>query len=211
MDDMTFENLVGVLAYLKDHGYKASKSSLYLHAGHGKIHPRKDDGLFHVRDVEKYAKIFLKRRGGVPQRLPRVIESLQKERLTAETLKMKAQAEHWQTKTRALTGSFVPRELFEMELAKRAGVMKNDLENFARSEAPGIISVVEGNPEKASDLIQWLLNRIEDFLHRYAEEREFRVPALPASPETSDDPEDEEAEDEAEDDVAIDGGNDNHE
>ena len=204
MEDMTFPNLVGVLAYLKDHGYKASKSSLYLHAGHGKIHPRKD-GLFYVRDIEKYAKIFLKRRGGMPQRQKTCFDSLQKERLTAETLKMKAQAEHWQTKTRALTGSFVPRELFEMELAKRAAVMKNDLESFARSEALGIISVVAGTPEKAPDLIQWLLDRLEDFLDRYAEEREFRVPALPALLETSDDPED----DEAEDDVAIDGGNDN--
>ena len=204
MEEMTFRNLVGVLAYLEDRGYKASKSSLYIHAGHGKIHPRKDE-LFHVRDIEKYAKIFLKRRGGAPQRQKTCIDSLQKERLTAETLKMKAQAEHWQTKTRALTGSFVPRELFEMELAKRVSVLKNDLESFARSNAPGIISMVEGVPEKAPDLIQFLLNCIEDFLDRYSEEREFRVPAMPALLETSDDPED----DEAEDDAAIDGGSDN--
>ncbi len=205
MDETTFQNLGGVLAYLKDHGYKVSKSSLYLHAGHGKIHSRKDDGLFHVRDVEKYAKIFLKQRGGVSQRLPRVMESLQKERLAAETLKMKAQAEHWQTKTRALTGSFVPRELFEMELAKRATVMKNDLENFARSEAAAIISVVDGAPEKAADLISWLLDRIEAFLDRYAEEREIQVPAIPALQETNDDRED----DEADEDAAIEEGVDN--
>ena len=211
MDDVTFQNLVGVLAYLKDRGYKVSKSSLYLHAGHGKIHPRKDDGLFHVKDIEKYAKIFLKLRGGVPQRLPRVIESLQKERLSAETLKMKSQALHWQVKTRVLTGSFVPRELFEMELAKRAAVMKNDLENFARSEAPRIITVVEGVPEKAPDLILWLLNCVEDFVDRYAEEREFRVPAMPALQERNDNSEDGEADDETEDGAAIDGGGDNFE
>jgi len=139
----------------------------------------------------------------MPQQLPRIFDSLQKERMAAETLKMKAQAEHWQTKTRALTGSFVPRELFEMELAKRAGVMKNDLESFARSEAPGIISIVEGKPEKAPGLIQWLLNRIEDFLHRYAEEREFLVPAMPTIIETSGDPEDDEDEDDA---ISDEGG-----
>ena len=204
MEDMTFQNLVGVLAYLKERGYKASKSSLYLHAGHGKIHPRKDE-LFHVRDIETYAKIFLKRRGGGPQRSPGGIDSLQKERLAADTMKLSAQALHWQTKTRVLTGAFVPRELFEMELAKRATVLKNDLESFARSQAAGIINVADGVPEKAPDMIQFLLNCIEDFLARYGEEREFRVPAMPAILLTSDDPED----DEAEDDAAIDGGGDN--
>jgi len=189
---MTFQNLVGVLAYLKERGYKASKSSLYLHAGQGKIHPRKDE-LFHVKDVEKYAKIFLKRRGGGPQHSSSGIDSLQKERLSADTLKMQAQALHWQTKTQILTGAFVPRELFEMELAKRATVLKNDLESFARSQAPGIISMAEGVPEKAPDLIQWLLNCIEDFLARYGEEREFRVPATPVLLETNDDLEDDEA------------------
>lgn len=187
MEDETLKNLVCVLAYLKEHGYKASKSSVYLHAGQGKIHPRKDDGLFHVRDVEKYAKIFLKRRGGPPQRMAKGMESLQKERLTAETLKMKAQAEHWQVKTRALTGTFVPRELFEMELAKRAGVMKNDLESFARAEASGIISIVEGSPEKAPDLIQFLLDRIEDFLHRYTEKHEFQIPFMQLLEDPGDD------------------------
>jgi hypothetical protein len=206
MENMTFQNLLGVLGYLRDRGYKASKSSLYLHAGHGKIHPRKDE-LFHVRDVEKYAKIFLKRRGGGPQRSRGGIDSLQKERLAADTMKLSAQALHWQTKTRVLTGAFVPRELFEMELAKRATVLKNDLESFARSQAPGIISMAEGVPEKAPDLIQWLLDSIEDFLARYGEEREFRVPAMPALLETTDDPEDLEAEDE----TASDGGSDNFE
>ena len=204
MEDMTFQNLIGVLGYLRDRGYKASKSSLYLHAGHGKIHPRKDE-LFHVRDIEKYARLWLKRRGGGPQRSSSGIDALQKERLSADTMKLSAQALHWQTKTRVLTGAFVPRELFEMELAKRATVLKNDLESFARSQAAGIINVAEGVPEKAPDMIQWLLNCIEDFLARYSEEREFRVPATPAILSTSDDPED----DEAEDDAAIDGGGDN--
>jgi hypothetical protein len=206
MEDMTFKNLVGVLAYLKSLDYKASKSSLYLHAKYGKIHPRRD-GCYYTRDVEKYAKLFLKRRTGEPQRPSGGIDSLQKKRLSADTMKLSAQAVHWQTKTRILTGAFVPRELFERELAKRASVLRNDMESFARSQAPGIISVVDGSLEKAPDLVQWLLNCVEDFLARYGEEREFRVPAVPAILSANDDPED----DEAEDDSAADGGGDNFE
>jgi hypothetical protein len=188
MEEVTYENLVGVLAYLKERGYKASKSSLYLHAGHGKIHARKD-GLFHVRDIEKYAKIFLKRRGGAPHRLPTGLDSLQKEKLSAETIKLKAQAEHWQARARAFTGSLVPRELFEQELAKRASVFKNDLESFARAEAMGIVGIVDGNPDKAPDLVSWFITRFKEFLRRYSEDPDIRVPALHVSSETNEDAE----------------------
>lgn len=173
--DHCFKNILEVVKHLKAYGWKVGKSIAYQHRNDGKIRPRAD-GLFHKKDVEKYARTFL-RRFDTGFSVSDSKDSSQQEKQAAETEKIKAQARHWSMKASILEGRYVEKGLFERELARRAAVFKNDIENFCRSQAPGIINLVAGDAAKAPDLIDHMLAQAENWLGRYAEEKEFRLPA----------------------------------
>lgn len=176
--EFTFPNILAVVEHLKAGGWKVAKSMAYQHRNDGKLRPR-EDGLFHNKDVVKYARSFL-RRMDTGKTVSADIDALQQERARAETDKMIAQAEHWQIRTAISRGRYVEKELFERELARRASVFKNDIDGFVRAQASGIIDLVAGDVAKTPDLIEFMLGQAEDWLDRYAEEREFKVPLLPA-------------------------------
>jgi len=190
--DLTFPNILAVVEYLKAGGWKIAKSMAYQHRNDGKIRPQ-EDGLFHIKDVVKYAKTFLRRLDGAKMD---ALDTIQQEKLRGEVDKLQAQAEHWQIRTKALAGAYVDKEAFERELAKRAAIFRNDMETFCRSQAADIIAASGGDPAKAPDLIQYLLERTEEFFARYSEEKEFRVPLPPPDMDVEPGDEDDEGEDE---------------
>jgi len=170
-DEKILPNALAVVEWLNDQGWKVRKSALYKHRKEGKIRPQAD-GTFRLVDVEKYAAVHLSRKDGSESGK---LDKLQQERVLAETEKSKAQAKHWTTKERILSRSFVPKDLFERELTKRAIIFRNDLEAFGQSEAAGIVNLVKGDPDLVPELIQYLLGKFEDVMDRYAREREFKV------------------------------------
>jgi len=111
------------------------------------------------------------------------LDRIQQEKLFAETEKSRAQAKHWITKERILSGSFVPKDLFERELTKRAILFRNDLEIFARSEAAGIANLIKGDVNLIPELTEYMLGKFEDMMDRYAQEREFKVQLPPQADE----------------------------
>lgn len=178
MEEKTFRNLQMVAAYLKGLGYKVSKSTVYDHGKARKIKPR-EDGLFYLADVEAYAGGYLKLKNA--QNVQHSSDTVQKRRNEAEARKMEAQAHHWEIKAQVAAGAYVERGAFEIALAQRAMVFKNDLESFARSHAPEICHLVSGDNDLIPELTEHLLEQFGVFLNRYAEEREFRVPAPAAT------------------------------
>ncbi len=186
-DEKSLANILAVVDYLSGQGWKVHKSAVYNHKKEGKIRPG-PDGSFRMADVERYAETYLNRLdGGQSGKL----DKLQQEKLVAEIDKTKAQARHWTMKVETFSGAYVPKELFEAELAKRAAIFRNDLETFASSEAGGIVSLAGGDAGKIPDVIEWILGRVEAFLARYSEEKEFKVP-LPSADRDEDDKEEEE-------------------
>lgn len=179
--EFTFPNILAVVEYLRAGGWKVAKSMAYQHRNEGRLRPR-EDGLFHTRDVVKYARSFL-RKMDTGKTLSAEIDAIQQERARAETDKAIAQAEHWQIRTAISRGRYVEKELFERELARRASVFKNDIDGFVRAHVSGIIDLVAGDVAKTPDLIEFMLGHAEDWLDRYAEEREFKVPLPPAEKE----------------------------
>ena len=186
----TLSNALAVAEYLKDQGWKVRKSAVYKHKKEGKLRCGAD-GTYLISEVDRYAQTYLKRADGSA---PDKLEKLQQEKLHAEIEKTKAQARHWTMKAEVFTGAYVPKDLFEGELAKRAAVFRNDLETFARAEASEIVSRAAGSADTISDLIEWLLGRFESFLARYSEERTFKVILPP--PDMNDGPGGSEDEDE---------------
>ncbi len=184
MDDSTtnsekFKNILEVVAYLKNEGWKISKSAVYQHRDQGKIRPQSDSGYL-VKDVERYAWDWLKRADG-SGRQSKVEPIGQSDKREAEARKVSAQAEHWEIKTKILSGEYVERVAFERGLARRATVFKNDIENFIRNNAGEMIALVAGDATRAPDLIEFWLDESEKWLHRYSEDREFELPPSSAN------------------------------
>jgi len=187
-EERCFSTRLSVAEYLKSNGWKIGKSLLYEHVRRGLLKSQKD-GTFLLSDIEKYASTYLLQISGNKTGASE-IDAMQSKKLQAETDKLVAQAEHWSIKAKVAAGQYVPRDLFELELAKRAAVFKNDIESFIRAQALGIIHLVDGSADKAPDLIEYMLDQAEDWLDRYAEEKEFKVPQDNGGNET--DKEDEE-------------------
>jgi hypothetical protein len=169
-------NRLAVYEYLSDQGWKVKKSTVYNHRKEGKIRQQKD-GTFLVSDVDKYAAANLQRLDGTTEGSEDV-DLWQKKKLQAEADKMEAGARLWKKKADVLDGKYVPRDFFERELVKRAAVFKNDIESFIQAKALDIIHLVGGNPTKAPDLIEYMHDQAEDWLDRYAEDREFTIPQM---------------------------------
>lgn len=175
LTERTLPNALAVTAYLKGLGRKTGKSTIYNHTKEGKLR-RRPDGTYSLADVDRYAQEHLPRLDG---EIEEPTGSLQQQKLQAEIDKTRAQAQHWDMRTKVFTGAYVPKDLYEAELAKRAAILRNDLETFARAEAAEIVAQAKGDAETIPDMTEWLLNRFEQFLDRYAEERTFKVPLPP--------------------------------
>jgi len=187
--DGSLQNVLAVVDYLSAQGWKVKKSAVYNHRKEGKLRLQ-PDGSFRIADVERYAAAYLRRKDGSESGK---LDKLQQEKLIAEIDKTKAQARHWTMKAETFSGAYVPKELFEAELARRAAIFRNDLETFARAETGGIVSLAAGDAGKIPDVIDWILGRVEAFLARYSEEREFKVPLPPPDSDArTEDDEDEE-------------------
>ena len=186
-DEKSLSNILAVVDHLAAQGWKVKKSSVYNHRKEGKIRPQ-PDGSFRIADVERYAETYLRRKDGTESGK---LDKLQERKLNAEIAKTEAQTEHWVNRARASSGSFIPKEHHERDLARRAAVFRSDLETFARSEASEIVSLIGGDAGKIPELVTWMLGRFDGFLAAYSEEREFTVPLLPAEKDPEADLDDE--------------------
>lgn len=181
----TLPNILAVVDYLTRAGWKVAKSTCYNHKKSGLLRPE-NDGAFKISTVEKYATEHLTRIDGRPEDDS---ERLAEDKQRAETRKAKAQAEHWELKTKIAQGLYVPKDAFERELAQRAIVFKADAEAFCRGQAGIIIAMTGGDKDKTPDLIEYMLAAVAGWLNRYAADREFTIPVQAPGPVFAD-PED---------------------
>lgn len=189
--DQTYPNALSAWEFLVAQGWKISRGRFYQHRDEKKVRPSRE-GKYIQKDLIKYAKRYLKKMDGSGVSSEET-EQLQQAKIDAETRKLKAQAEHWEVKAKALSGQYVEKSWFERELAARASVFRSDIENFFRSEASAIVSMTGGDPARTPDLTDFMMGRVEEWLARYSEGRKFEAPLpAPGDDEDREDLEDEE-------------------
>ena len=173
-DSGVLPGVKAVVRYLTDAGWKVSKSSFYNHQRSGKVRAQ-DDGSFKIAAVEKYAQTFLKREENFsPAAVSKELDDAQKMRAANEARKLAAQADHWELKSKIESGQYVNKDLFDAQLAARASIFKSDMENFIRAQADELIRMVDGDPVKAPDLIDYLLENLETWIGRYSEAKHWQ-------------------------------------
>jgi len=153
-------NLAEVLAYLQEAGWRVTKSTLYRHQGEGKILPR-NDGAYHLKDVEKYAKTFLKQ-AATGKRIQERMDDLQyrKEKALTESAEMAvAKARRAEERER---WTHPPREVYEQEFAALAGTLEAALKSWLQSEAPAWIRLVNGDNKKVGELTVTMMRGLDE-------------------------------------------------
>jgi len=172
-DDPRFAAIADVLSYLKAEGWKVKKTSLYRHQKEGKFVPR-DDGTYRQNDIDKYARTWLKQ-VATGQRVNERIEDLQLRKLERELQKLDIENKHKEFNFVKDQGKYISKELMEIELATRAGILDAGLKHWIQSRVAEWIRVVNGDMKKIGELINILNRNLDEQINTYASAGEYQV------------------------------------
>jgi len=174
MSEITFPSKIKVHRWLLDNGWQISQSQFYDHCKDGLLRPRKGDGKYTLQSVEKYALINVKKAETGAKvndqedkiRHEKLEISLQRERLALEADTFDKEKRH---------GKFVAKADFEMAIVARAVTFMAHLNHSINKEAQDWIDLVEGDQQRAPELVNAIVNTIEQRMGDFAVDAEFDV------------------------------------
>lgn len=178
-----YKTQLDAVAFLKDRGFKVSKSALNRDLKAGKI-STDINGHFEEASLLAYA-LALKEPTATAEN--KALSSATTFRLSADAELKKYQAERQKLKLEKEQGLLMPRSEHERDLAARALFFKKEVENFIHLYGPGIIHMVGGDENRLPDLFAHWETATAEWMNAWAQEREFVV---------NDDPEQDEMPDE---------------
>lgn len=168
----SFSSTAEVLAYLRDAGWKVTKTSLYRHLDQGKFAAR--DGLFRRGDIDRYARTWLKQKA-TGKRVNEATEELQRKKLEKELERLDIDIKQRRQDYDRDAGRLIPREQMEVELAGRAAILDAGLKHWINTNAMEWIRLADGDVKKVGELIFALTRSIDEHLNAYAQPQDFKI------------------------------------
>lgn len=168
----TFQAIADVLDYLRT-DWKVTKTSLYRHKNEGKILPQ-ESGAYLKRDVERYAKTWLKKKS-TGKKVSEKMDELQREKLERELKLLDLEGRRKELALGKDLEKYIPREQMEIELAARAGVLEAGLKHWVQSRAAEWVRLVEGDSKKVGDLINMMNQDLNEHINSYALSAEHQI------------------------------------
>lgn len=172
-EERPLPNIAAVLEYLRAGDWRVTKTSLYRHQKEGKIAPRRD-GLYALRDVDRYARTWLKQKS-TGKKIAERAEELQAKKLALEISNLEEDNKRKRFINDREAGLYVPKELMEIELAGRAGVLDAGLKHWVQSRAAEWIRTAGGDTGKVGDLIVLMTRDLDDHINSYASSIAYQV------------------------------------
>lgn len=165
-EDAPLKNILEVLDYLQQQGWKVSKSKLY--DDQGKIDKQKDGSII-KKDADRYAKLCLSKLDGSDYEIDPTQKNKEETRLTKE------RADKIAFENEIMRGSYVLCEEAEQQMAARAAYLKNSIEGFFHSLSPRIAEIINGDTTKIPELTEFCLREVEDFFNHYSKPLTFEA------------------------------------
>lgn len=172
-DDQKFENIAAVLNYLQAKGWKATKTSLYRHQAESKFLPQ-PDGTYLQKDIDKYAKAWLKQKS-TGKRVSQAADELQRKIKEKELQNAELDYEKKRFDLDKNQGKYIPREQVVLEIVSRGGILKELWKNNIQSRAGDYIRVVNGDTKKIRELMGMMEDDWSNCLNEYANTGEWQV------------------------------------
>jgi len=161
-------NVLEVLAYLQETGWKASKSTLYQHKNENLFRPDRS-GLFLASEIDRYASIHLERLDGSGQDNV----DLARAKAEEELLRLQLQTQRMDLELQQRRGELMERATVNRALAFRAAVFRRDLQAFTKATAQDVIRACGGDATKAPDVSAILQKAVNAALGRYDSGQDF--------------------------------------
>ncbi len=159
-----YRNIMEMVDALDADGWKISKSTAYEHRESGKLRLRSDGTITETMALG-YARAHLDRKDGTPGAKT---GNIQEEKAREEILRIRADRMQRELKYKEALGEIIPLSQVEIELAERASNLRTYLDAVGRSSAGRIIKLVEGDPQKAPELISFLLGMFRKAMDNYS-------------------------------------------
>lgn len=171
IDSNVFASLLAACEYLVSKGYKVSESKIYRDKNAGKITLEQDGKSISTKAVWEYAEEYLEKTGVNGQDLSDI--QSQKEYASLELKEEQIKKVRFQREKEE--GKYILRSEFEKELASRAVVLDAGFRHLFNMRASEWVAIVNGQPDKSSDLLSALNNGLDEQLRAYASLRSFYV------------------------------------
>jgi hypothetical protein len=171
--EKSFPAIADVLDHLRDNGWKVTKTSLYRHAKEGKLIPG-SDGSYRIKDVEKYAKTWLKQQS-TGKKVNEKTDELMRRKAELEIDQLEIQKKRSQFAYERDLKLFIRLSEVEIEFAAHAGILAAGLTHWIKSHAAGWIRLVCGDMTKLGEFQTQMLREIDVHINGYATTAEFNV------------------------------------
>ena len=166
-----YKTQLDAVAFLKDRGFKVSKSALNRDLKAGKI-STDFNGHFEESSLLAYALALKEPTAQVENK---ALSSATTERLSADAQLKTYQAERQKLKLEKEQGLLMPRADHERALAARALFFRNEVQNFIHLHGASIIHLVGGDELKLPDLVGFWGEKTSVWMDAWASNREFVV------------------------------------
>lgn len=163
------------VAYLRDAGYKISKSQ-FNRAVRGRLVPKNADGHFEAQALLGYAAANLAPLG---QAADAALAGATADRLSADAQLKTYQAERQRLKLQKEQGLLMPRAEHERDLAARALFFRAEVRNFVHLHGAAIIALVGGDEARLRDLVAFWEEKTAIWMDAWSGEREYLLPDSP--------------------------------
>lgn len=171
--DDTFPNRLEAWQYLQDSGWQIGRSQFYQHCKEGRL-VREKDGTYRRERVDKYASLHC-RLMETGEKVNDTLARMAEEKAATELEREKVRLEKERHDMALRKGDYVPRDEVELMIVGRAVAMLAHLKAMVQMRAGDWIELVEGQQERAQELIAVLWDGIEEHLAVFAKDIEFDV------------------------------------
>lgn len=164
-----FKNVLAVLKFLGDEGFKVGRDKIYQDAKAGLLRVQKDKTVLGV-DVELYSGTLKRTHDGDGE----LVED-QKAKTRKEIQKLDLQNEKLQFELDKERGKYLPKKDFSMEMAARTVVLDTGLRHMFQVNVVEYIALAGGDPLKANLLLERLGHDLDRTMNSFATTDTFQV------------------------------------
>ncbi|BCL59951.1 hypothetical protein DGMP_06440 [Desulfomarina profundi] len=174
MAETLFSSKIKAWEYLVDNGWQISRSQFYEHCRDGLLRPRKSDGAYTVKAVEKYATLHVKK-AETGRKVSEYEDKIREEKMKISLERERVGLEKEKFDLAAKQSKFVPRDEFELAIVARAVAFMAHLNHTVQQNVPDWIALVDGNQSSAPELVEAIVRAIEQRMGDFAADAEIDV------------------------------------
>lgn len=168
----TCKTQLDAVAYLRDAGYKISKSQFNRDVKSRRV-PRTPEGQFDMSALLGYANAHLT---PLVQHENRALADAEAGRLSADAELKKYQAARAKLKLEKEQGQLMRREDHERDLGARALFFRSEVRSFIHLYGGDMIHLVGGDEGRLRDLVNWWNDVTARWMDSWVADRDFLIP-----------------------------------